>query len=81
VVLPFYFCLLNLKIHIQPGARKNEIVGLHGDAIKIKIKAPPVDGRANEELIDFLAKHYGVPKRSVQIVSGHTSRQKTVKIE
>lgn len=70
-----------LKIHLQPGAKKNEIVGMHGDAVKIKIKAPPVEGKANEALIEFLSETLGVARSKIEIVRGHTSRQKLVSIE
>ncbi|OGQ49140.1 MAG: YggU family protein [Deltaproteobacteria bacterium RIFCSPLOWO2_02_FULL_47_10] len=69
-----------IKIYIQPGASKNEIVGKHGDAIKIRLTAPPIEGRANEALVDFLAKEYKVPKSKIEIIKGHFSRQKLVKI-
>ena len=55
-------------------------MGRHGDAIKIRIKAPPVDGAANEELIRFLAKRFGVPRSAVQLLSGASSRDKRVAI-
>ena len=55
-------------------------MGRHGDAIKIRIKAPPVDGAANEELIRFLAKRFGVPRSAVQLLSGGSSRDKRVAI-
>ncbi len=56
------------------------IVGLHGDALKIKLKAPPVDGAANKMCIDFLAKFFQLPKSSLEITAGHTSRTKQVLI-
>lgn len=70
-----------LWIHVQPRAGKTEIVGRHGDAVKIRLKAPPVDGAANEELIRFLSKTVGVPRRAVQIAAGATSRRKRVTID
>ncbi len=70
-----------LKIHLHPGAKKNEIVGMHGDAIKIKIKAPPVEGKANEALIEFLSETLSIAKSKIEIIRGHTSRQKIVAIE
>lgn len=69
-----------LQVYIQPGAKKNEIVGLHNGALKIKIKAPPVDGKANETLIDFLADFFGVPKKRLEIISGEKSRNKKISI-
>lgn len=69
-----------IDVIIQPKASRNEIVGMHGDALKIKLTAPPVDGKANAALIAFLAKKLGVPKSTVTIVRGKTSRIKTVAI-
>lgn len=71
---------LVLSLHIQPGAKKTEIAGLHGEALKIRLAAPPVDGKANAELIAFLAKTCGVPKSAVELVSGETSRTKRVRL-
>ena len=67
-----------LTLHIQPGAKKSEVVGLHGDALKVRIASPPVDGKANEALVTFIADQLGLPKRAVQLVKGDTSRAKTV---
>ena len=69
-----------LTLHIQPGAKRTETAGLHGDALKIRLAAPPVDGKANEALIAFLAKTLGVPKSRVELVSGQTSRAKRVRV-
>jgi len=69
-----------LKIHLQPGARRNEIAGRYGDAIKIKIKAPPIEGRANKELIEFLAETLSIKSSDITIKSGLASRQKLVEI-
>jgi uncharacterized protein (TIGR00251 family) len=57
------------------------VVGHHGDAIKIKLAAPPVDGAANEELVRFLAERLGVPRGAVQIVAGLTARRKVLQID
>ncbi len=67
-----------LSVHIQPGASKSEISGLHGDAIKIRIKARPIEGAANAALIEFLATCLGVPRNLVKIVRGLKSRHKSV---
>jgi len=72
---------LLLSCHLQPKATKDEIVGLHGDSLKIRITAPPVDGRANAHLIKFLAKTFGVTKREITILSGELGRQKRIKVE
>ncbi len=69
-----------LTLHIQPSAKRTETAGLHGDALKIRLNAPPVDGKANEALVAYLAKTLGVPKSSVALVSGQTSRAKRVRI-
>lgn len=70
-----------LNVHIQPRAKKTEIVGMHGDKLKIKIAAPPVDNLANEELIKFLAQHYDIPKNKIELIRGHKSRDKVLCIE
>ena len=71
---------LILQLHLQPKANKDEIVGPHGDALKIRITAPPVDGKANAQLVKFLAKQFGVKQAQVEILSGDSSRQKRVAI-
>ena len=68
------------KIKAQPGAAKNEIVGAQGDLLKIKINAPPVKGKANKALISFLADELGVKRSKVEIISGHTSKIKKIKV-
>jgi uncharacterized protein (TIGR00251 family) len=65
-----------LKVFVQPRSSKNMIAGQHGDALKIKLKAPPVDGAANKMCIQYLAKSLKIPKSSIEIISGHTSRTK-----
>ena len=72
---------VTLRLHIQPGAKKTEVVGLHGEALKIRLAAPPVDGKANACLIGFLADRLGVAKSSVSLVSGESSRAKRVRID
>jgi uncharacterized protein (TIGR00251 family) len=69
-----------LTLHVQPGASRTGYAGLHGDAHKIRLAAPAVDGRANEALIAFLADAFGVPKRDVTIASGASARRKIVRI-
>lgn len=71
---------LLLHCHLQPGARREGFAGLHGDRLKIRISAPPVEGRANERLIAWLAEQFGVPQRAVTLERGDTSRQKSVRI-
>ncbi len=69
-----------LSLHIQPGAKKSEVVGLHDDALKIRLAAPPVDGKANAALIAFIAAKVGVGKTAVDLISGETSRSKRIRI-
>lgn len=69
-----------LTIHLQPGARTNEIAGRHGEALKVRITAPPVDGRANAALVDFLAQRLGLSRAAVELKSGQTSRRKVLRI-
>lgn len=71
---------VTLTLHIQPGAKKTEVVGEHGDALKVRLAAPPVDGKANEVLIDFLARTLDVPKAKVAIAAGHGTRRKRLEI-
>lgn len=72
---------ITLVLHIQPGAKKTEFAGLYGDALKIRLAAPPVDGKANLTLCAFLAEYCGVPKKAVSLVSGEAARAKRVRIE
>lgn len=69
---------VRVHLFIQPKSSKNEVVGVHNGEIKIKITAPPIDGRANEGLIEFLSDHFDIPKRNVLLVKGETGRHKTV---
>ncbi len=71
---------LILTLHIQPGAKKTEVVGLHGEALKIRLAAPPVDGKANAALIDFIAARVGVGRTAVELISGETSRSKRLRV-
>jgi len=71
---------LTLTLHIQPGAKKTEVAGEHGDALKIRLAAPPVDGKANAALLEFIAEKLGVAKSAVTLKSGQTSRRKVVEV-
>lgn len=71
---------ITLTLHIQPGAKKTEFAGLHGDALKIRLAAPPVDGKANEALIKFVAGVLRLPKSAVNLKSGQTSRRKVLEV-
>ena len=72
---------LLLQVHVQPGASRTEIAGLHGDCLKIRLAARPIDGEANACLVDFLADALGVAKRAVSIESGAASRRKRVSVQ
>jgi uncharacterized protein (TIGR00251 family) len=67
-----------LKVFVQPRSAQNMIAGQHGDALKIKLTAPPVDGAANKMCIQYLAKFLKVPKSALEIISGHSSRTKRI---
>ncbi len=71
---------VRLRIRVQPRASRTELAGLHGDALKIRLSAPPVDGAANDALIRFLADALGVPRAAVEVAAGHASRSKTVRV-
>lgn len=71
---------ITLDIHCQPGAKRTEVAGLYGTAIKIRLAAPAIGGRANEALVAFLAKSFGVPRRNVTLTRGETGRAKTVHV-
>jgi uncharacterized protein (TIGR00251 family) len=71
---------VRLTLHVQPRAARTEIAGLHGDALKVRLAAPPVDGAANEALIRFLADRLGVPRSALALVGGATSRRKVVEV-
>ncbi len=67
-------------VRVVPRSRRNEVVGLHGDALKVRLTAPPEKGRANRALRELLADRLGVATSSVEILSGHTSRQKRLRV-
>lgn len=71
---------ITLTVRIQPRASKNEVVRLEDGSIKIRLTAPPVDGAANEALIKFLADRFSVAKSQIEIISGHTGREKIIRI-
>ena len=70
-----------LELHVQPGASRSEFAGEHGGRLKVRLAAPAAEGRANSELVEFLADYFGVPKRNVRISAGLKSRRKRVIIE
>lgn len=73
-------CKLTLKLYIQPGAKQTTVMDLHGEALKIKLAAPPIDGKANRALTEFLAKRFNVPRKHVILKQGVLSRHKVVEI-
>jgi hypothetical protein len=71
---------VRFDVRVRPRASRSEIVGEYGDALKVRVSAPPVNGAANEALVDLLAKELGVARRDVRIVTGASSRTKTVEV-
>ncbi|MDA8269619.1 MAG: DUF167 domain-containing protein [Actinomycetota bacterium] len=69
-----------LHIVVQPGARRDEVVGWQGDALKVRVRAAPEHGRANRAVVDLIAVSLGVPISAVEVVSGHASRSKRVRV-
>jgi uncharacterized protein (TIGR00251 family) len=71
---------VRLRLHVQPRASRTESAGLHGDALKIRVAAPPVDGAANSALLGFLAERLGVPRSAVRLAGGGSGRRKIVEV-
>ena len=72
--------LLKLPIHATPGAKRTEAAGAHGDALRVRLGAPPVDGKANAALIDWAVATFGVPRKQVELLHGAAGRQKVLGI-
>ena len=72
---------IRLRVRVQPRASRTEIVGPYGNAVKVRLAAPPVEGAANEALARFIARHLGVPRSAVSIESGATSRSKIIDVD
>lgn len=72
-------CTVSVRVH--PGAKKDAVTGVHAGAIKIALNAPPIDGRANDALIAFLAERLRLPRSRISLVSGGSSRSKLLRIE
>ncbi|MBK8739800.1 MAG: YggU family protein [Betaproteobacteria bacterium] len=72
--------VLTLRVHVQPGASRTGPAGIHGDRLKIRLAAPPVEGKANAALRLFIADAFAVPQRSVELTAGELSRQKTLRV-
>jgi uncharacterized protein (TIGR00251 family) len=71
---------ITLKIHLLPRASRDEICGLHGDAIKVKVTAPPIEGKANKALQRFIAEKLNLASSQVEIMAGRRSREKILRI-
>lgn len=67
---------LILNLHVQSRAKENSITGIHGDMLKLKIKSPPVDNKANKEIVSYLANEFDVTKSSIELISGQLHRDK-----
>lgn len=72
--------VITLTLHVQPGAKRSEIAGLHGDALKVRLAAPPIEGRANAALLKYIAALFDVPVRQVELKQGGHSRHKVLLI-
>ncbi len=70
-----------LRLYVLPRATRTEIAGIHGDALKLRVAAPPVEGAANQAVVRFLAERLGVPRTQVSVVGGRTGRRKVVEIQ
>jgi len=71
---------ITIKIKVEPRSSRAGVVGPYGDALKVKLTSPPVEGRANKELIEVLAKEFGISKKDVEIISGQSSKNKVVRL-
>jgi uncharacterized protein (TIGR00251 family) len=71
----------HLKVRVQPGARRSEVVGWQEGVLRVRVQAPPIEGRANEALTELLAKVLGVPKSAVAVRTGHAGREKLLAVE
>ncbi|HTN94662.1 MAG TPA: DUF167 domain-containing protein [Gallionella sp.] len=72
--------VITLSLHVQPGAKFSEVAGLHGEALKIRLAAPPIEGRANDALLKFIAGLFAVPLRNTELEQGARSRHKVVTV-
>lgn len=71
---------IRFAVHVQPRASRSEVLGRHGDALKVRLQAPPVDGAANDALVELLAGALGLARREIRLVSGQTARRKVVEV-
>jgi uncharacterized protein len=72
---------VRLTVRVQPRAARSEVVGAYGDALRVRLNAPPVDGAANAALVELLAGCFGVPRSAVRVVRGHSARTKLVDVD
>jgi uncharacterized protein (TIGR00251 family) len=72
---------VRFAVHVRPRAKRPGIDGIHGDALRVRVSAPPVDGAANEMVIQTLAEVLGVPRRALSVVSGETARRKIIEVQ
>jgi uncharacterized protein (TIGR00251 family) len=72
---------MGVKLRVIPNARRSEVVGMHGDAVKLKVASPAVEGKANEAVLELVAELIGVPVRSVRLLSGAKARDKVIGVE
>lgn len=72
------YLIINIKV--EPRSSRSGITGPYGDALKVKLTSPPVEGKANKELVEVLAKEFGIRKKDVEIISGQSSKNKIVKL-
>jgi uncharacterized protein len=70
----------SVRLRVSPGARRSEVVGRHGDGWKVRVTAPPEDGRANEAVLGLLAERLDLPRKALSLVSGHGGRDKVVRM-
>lgn len=70
-----------INVKVEPRSSQSGIVGPYGDALKVKLTSPPVEGKSNKELIELLSKNFGIAKRDVEIVSGKSSKNKVVRLK
>ena len=72
---------VRLKVRAQPGASRSEVIGWQGDTLRVRVQAPPLEGRANAAVIELLAKALGVPRRCVRLERGETGREKLIAVD
>ncbi len=72
--------IIRLSLRVQPNASRSEVVGWYGEALRIRVAAPPSKGRANDAVLDLLAEHTGIRRQHMRIVRGHQSRDKVAEI-